>query len=662
MSLLRKWGFGAELSFEGRRAVRDMGVAQAAATRLRASFEGIRSGAGSIRSGMTGIGLALAPVAAGFGLLTTKASSLAADLEAQSLTMRTLIGDATKADKLLSMIRENAAATPFQEGDLIEGSKRLLRLTGQNIDANMDLLKTVETMAALNPTKSVTDAVEAILDATSGGGFERMKEFGIAMRAEDFKAAGRPGGEAWAGAVVDGLKKGLQKQTRGADLVGELAKTFKGRKSTMIDAFENLLKPIGKEINKALAEPMRVVTDRLKLLTKQFEALPKSTKERIGQIAVALSVAAGAVGGLALGLVALAGLAKIAAGTITVLGGMIGVIANPPVVAVVLLVAGAIAALVGAVGLFLALGKRELLPLLTKIGGIWDRWSTGILPVLTGAWEGLQAAFYGALGPLVAIWESLRTPTEEFLRQLGLIADEIGTIPVSGAQAREAMFWIGKTIADRVVPQLQRAAWWIGLALKVMTKIAELAVVLARDFRRLGTAIFGVADGSLSVREGIRLASIESEKAILRLAQVASNTVLGTFSRILRAMATRVEGIPGLGGFADTLRSGALSLDGERGGFDATIEQRIADLDKTAARLEKQRAEAMKVDVKVNPEVTVSPTVKVEVDGQEIARSVGDQAVRDGERGKGPPLPGEQRTRVLRGSGLVSALRPAEVF
>ena len=75
MSLLRKWGFGAELSFEGRRAVRDMGVAQAAATRLRASFEGIRSGAGSIRSGMTGIGLALAPVAAGFGLLTTKASS-----------------------------------------------------------------------------------------------------------------------------------------------------------------------------------------------------------------------------------------------------------------------------------------------------------------------------------------------------------------------------------------------------------------------------------------------------------------------------------------------------------------------------------------------------------------------------------------------------------
>src|SRR5687768_13469173 len=126
MSLFRKWGFGAELIFEGGRATAEMGRAQQAVIALRGSFGKLQEAGGRVSAGLSAIGTLLAPVGLGLGFAANQASSLAGNLEAQKLTMRVLVGDLAEANRLLQMIHDHAAESPFTEGQLIEGSKRLL--------------------------------------------------------------------------------------------------------------------------------------------------------------------------------------------------------------------------------------------------------------------------------------------------------------------------------------------------------------------------------------------------------------------------------------------------------------------------------------------------------------------------------------------------------
>lgn len=166
-----------------------------------------------------------------------------AKLEQQRITFETMIGDVGKANKLMGMLRQNAATTPFAEDDVIEGSKRLLRLTQGNITENMRLLKIAETMAAVNPDKSVSDAVEAILDAETQE-FERLKEFGIKLRKEDIKKI-KKSGESMGVAAMRGVEAAVSKQTGGRDIVGRLSESFLGRASTIKDMVKNQLRDLG---------------------------------------------------------------------------------------------------------------------------------------------------------------------------------------------------------------------------------------------------------------------------------------------------------------------------------------------------------------------------------------------------------------------------------
>ena len=209
---------------------------------------------------------ALTLVGAGVAGLAVKASGLAGNLEASRLTMRILVGDAAKAEELMGRLIDNAARTPFAQADVIEASKRLLRLTGENIDANIELLGVMETMAALNPSKNVVDAAEALLDATSGGGFERLKEFGITLRAEQFDFATTD--PRFAAAVQERVAAIVSERTRGEDLVGALSTTFTGRLSTFRDGVLNVLTQIGEAINEVFGP----VLDRAASFVQRNEA------------------------------------------------------------------------------------------------------------------------------------------------------------------------------------------------------------------------------------------------------------------------------------------------------------------------------------------------------------------------------------------------------
>lgn len=188
-----------------------------------------------------------------------------AEMQSALTTFNVLIGDTAKAQQLLVDIRKEAAATPFAENELIDASKRLLRFTGDNITQNKQLLRVAEEMAAINPSKTVVDASEALLDAQQGE-FERLKEFGVKLRKEEAKAAAkdaRKNGAAFGNDYLDAVVGALTKQTGGRDIVGALSKTFRGRVSTLRDIGRNLGREIGGPAFEVLSEGIGEFNDEL---------------------------------------------------------------------------------------------------------------------------------------------------------------------------------------------------------------------------------------------------------------------------------------------------------------------------------------------------------------------------------------------------------------
>lgn len=104
--------------------------------------------------------------------------SSGAMLEQQSISMEHFIGVNNKgaskeqikgmADSYLQSLRDNANATPFGTDEVISAGTRALNVAGGNTSEGMKLLKVAEDMAALNPEKSLSDAIEAIADMKNG--------------------------------------------------------------------------------------------------------------------------------------------------------------------------------------------------------------------------------------------------------------------------------------------------------------------------------------------------------------------------------------------------------------------------------------------------------------------------------------------------------------
>lgn len=240
----------------------------------------VASGAGKATSALGALGGALVNVktimagvvaVGASGPIYEKLIGSNADLERARTTFNVLVGDTRKAAQLIAEVRKYAAETPFGESELIEGSKRLLRLTGQNAEQNMKLLKLAGQMAAINPSKTIDEAVEAILDA-EGMEFERLKEFGIKLKSDDVKRA-KKRGETLGQAALRGFEEQLTKQTGGRDVVGALGGTFAGQVSTLSDG-------VSEAIRKAGEPAFEVFKRGLGDLSKQLNNLESDPKLR----------------------------------------------------------------------------------------------------------------------------------------------------------------------------------------------------------------------------------------------------------------------------------------------------------------------------------------------------------------------------------------------
>lgn len=182
------------------------------------ALTGISAQASNTSSALTGVGLAVGAVVAGAGALKVVKDSLkgASDIEQNTTAMEHFIGLTQGAEKAkeatksyVEYLEKNATLTPFETGDVMNAGRRLINVTSGDIDQAKQLLTVSENMAALNPGKSLMDAVEALADMKTGE-MERMKEFGFKITAEDVEKAG-------------GGAKGAMKL-----MLTDVAKTFEG--------------------------------------------------------------------------------------------------------------------------------------------------------------------------------------------------------------------------------------------------------------------------------------------------------------------------------------------------------------------------------------------------------------------------------------------------
>ena len=124
-------------------------------------------------------------IAAGGAAMALKGG---AELEQQQISMKHFMGVGNKGksdaeiqkmtDSYLKELRNNANATPFETGEVISAGTRALQISGGDTKKAMEKVKLAEDMAALNPGKTISDAMEALADMEMGE-YARLTEFGV---------------------------------------------------------------------------------------------------------------------------------------------------------------------------------------------------------------------------------------------------------------------------------------------------------------------------------------------------------------------------------------------------------------------------------------------------------------------------------------------------
>lgn len=214
-----------------------------------------------------------APITIAVTALITSVKS-AMDLEKQQISVKHFMGvnnkdkSAAQINKMSAsytkLLRQNANATPFTTNEVMSAGTRALQISKGNTKEAMKTLKLAEDMAALNPGKTVSDAMEALADADMGE-MERLKEFG------------------YKGSSTDDPKKTreeLSKLYSGGS--AKLAQSGAGAFSTMVGNLQTGLAEMGTGILQSLVPAMAGITGMLQGALPIFSAVGNAIGQGIG--------------------------------------------------------------------------------------------------------------------------------------------------------------------------------------------------------------------------------------------------------------------------------------------------------------------------------------------------------------------------------------------
>lgn len=205
---------------------------------------------GKIKSNLLSLNGIAAMALAGVGLnsLGNATVGQAMDFEQQQVSMlHWLKGNQKAANDATSWLEQFAAVSPFTMTDLFPAMTRGIGVADGDLATAKKLVTLSSDMAALTPGKTVQDAMEALADAQMGE-FERMKEFGMKMTQEEFKALGGFNGF---------INKAQGKFAKGAE---KLSKTTRGYISTITDTIGTLFRNTGTGILESLKPRLEKIT------------------------------------------------------------------------------------------------------------------------------------------------------------------------------------------------------------------------------------------------------------------------------------------------------------------------------------------------------------------------------------------------------------------
>jgi SLT domain-containing protein/phage-related protein len=166
----------------------------------------------------------------------------------------------------ISQLKSQINAAPFLPSEFMSVGQKAVNITNGNTKEGMDLVKLSENMAALNPGKSLMDAMNALSDLKKGE-TKNMEGFGVKISQNDISKAG--GIDNYFKTQIND-KGSLGKAFAGG--ANELSKTVAGKWSIVI---ENL-KTIGTNFGKAFLPVInKVLTPLANFLDKNSDKFTK---------------------------------------------------------------------------------------------------------------------------------------------------------------------------------------------------------------------------------------------------------------------------------------------------------------------------------------------------------------------------------------------------
>ena len=260
----------------------------------------IGSSIGGALNKLKSIGLS---VAKGIGAAFTGALAIGikgmADRERNLISMRHFlkVGDAKKngkrtkddgqinkeADNYMGDLTDFANATPFDTFEVYNAGRRGLQISDGDSKKALDVTKLAGDMAALNPQKTITDAMEALADLKIGQNV-RMKEFGFKFSQDDFKKilGKEPGGETL---TADELEEAFTILTSEG---GEVYKTFTGGAEDLSHSLSGKWSTLWGKFKGMMADAMLPFQDMFKgILDKGVLLIDSYTPQFVAGFAVA---------------------------------------------------------------------------------------------------------------------------------------------------------------------------------------------------------------------------------------------------------------------------------------------------------------------------------------------------------------------------------------
>jgi hypothetical protein len=220
---------------------------------------------GKITSGLSGMASVAGGIVAanvigrigeGFAGVASTGFNFNRSIENATAKLNAFTKDANVSQGILRQLREEANKTPFAFEDMASAGTALLPVANMlNMDL-MDLVGTAEILGALNPAEGLAGAAFALKEAASGDFTSIIERFDLPRQyINKLKDEGVPN--------IEIVRRAMQEMGLDMDLVSNMAETFDGRWSTLMDTFQGIAAAFTDPIFDWLSEQLVTVQNAL---------------------------------------------------------------------------------------------------------------------------------------------------------------------------------------------------------------------------------------------------------------------------------------------------------------------------------------------------------------------------------------------------------------